>query len=56
MITNVNSGVRSTCSTIFINFLIDYPLEEKRVEQHIHHLIKNLTYVHKDGRLTVIEV
>ena len=56
MITNINKSVRSTCSNIFITFLIEYPLEEKRVEQHIHHLIKNLTYTTKDGRLTVLEV
>lgn len=56
LITSVNNGIRATCSQIFISFLIEYPLEEKRVEQHIHHLIKNLTYPHKDGRISIIEV
>lgn len=56
MITNVNKSVRTTCSQIFVNFLIEYPLEEKRLEQHIHHLIKNLTYIGKEGRYTVLEV
>jgi len=56
MITNINNSVRTIGSQIFINFLIEYPLEERRVEQHIHHLIKNLTYYNKDGRLTVLEV
>ena len=56
MITHSNKSTRIICSNIFITFLIDYPLEEKRVEQHVHHLIKNLTYVGKEGRLTVLEV
>lgn len=56
MITSVNNGIRGTCAQIFISFLIEYPMEEKRVEQHIHHLIKNLTYPHKDGRISIIEV
>ena len=56
LITSVNNSIRSTCSQIFVSFLIEYPLEEKRVEQHIHHLIKNLTYPHHDGRQSIIEV
>ena len=56
MVTHSNKSTRTICSSIFITFLIDYPLEEKRVEQHVHHLIKNLTYTGKDGRITVLEV
>lgn len=56
MITHTNKGTRAICSQIFTIFLIDYPLEEKRVEQHVHHLIKNLTYVGKEGRSTVLEI
>lgn len=56
MITHVNNNVRTVSAQIFILFLISYPLSEHRVEQHIHHLIKNLTYVAKEGRLTVLEV
>ena len=39
-----------------MQFLIEYPLEEKRIEQHIYHLIKNINYFDKDGRMTVLEV
>ena len=56
MVTHSNKSTRIICSSIFIIFLIDYPLEEKRVEQHVHHLIKNLTYIGKDGRVTILEV
>jgi hypothetical protein len=56
MITNSNKGIRSICSKIYVQFLIEYPLEEKRIEQHIYHLIKNINYFDQDGRETVLEV
>jgi U3 small nucleolar RNA-associated protein 20 len=56
MVTHTNKSTRTICAQIYIQFLVNYPLEERRVEQHVNHLIKNLTYVGKDGRLTVLEV
>lgn len=56
MVTHTNKSTRTICAQIYIHFLVNYPLEERRVEQHVNHLIKNLTYVGKEGRLTVLEV
>ena len=51
MVTCVQKNVKATCSSIFIQFILEYPLEEKRLEQHINHMIKNLTYYSPEGRL-----
>jgi U3 small nucleolar RNA-associated protein 20 len=56
MVSNINQTVRTTCSQIFISFLLEYPLEEKRVEQHIYFLIKNLSYFREEGRYQILEI
>ena len=56
MITSLAKSTRSICANIFTQFLLEYPLEADRVEQHINHLLKNLGYFDSEGRLQVLEV
>jgi hypothetical protein len=56
MVFNTNPSIRGLCSSIFIQFLLDYPLAPERVEQHINFIIKNLACKRVDGRLQLLEV
>ena len=56
MVTNVQRETRSVCATIFVQFILEYPLEPERVQQHINHMLKNLTYYDQAGRLQLLEV
>lgn len=44
MVTSVSQSTRYTCAQIFITFILEYPMETSRLDQHIQHLLKNLTY------------
>lgn len=54
MINNNLIYIRNTCSDIFIQFLLDYPMENSRVEQHISFILKNLSYGQPAGRISVL--
>lgn len=56
MITSVSKPIRSICATIFTQFILEYPLESSRIEQHINHLLKNLGYFDSEGRLQLLDV
>lgn len=56
MVTNISRTTRSICASIFVQFILEYPLEKERVQQHINHMLKNLTYFDVDGRLQLLEV
>lgn len=36
MVSSVTKATRSMCAQIFVQFLLDYPLEAGRIEQHIN--------------------
>jgi len=50
MVTSVQRSTRQTCTGIFLTFVLEYPMEEKRLDTHIQHLLKNLTYFDPEGR------
>ena len=50
------SPVRQLCSSTLLQFLLDYPVGEKRFQQHMHRLIANLSYEHEAGRLAAIDM
>ena len=56
MVSNVSKTTRSACANIFVQFILEYPLESKRLEQHINHMLKNLTYFDADGRMQLLDV
>jgi hypothetical protein len=56
MVFNTLPSIRGLCASIFMQFLLDYPLSPERVEQHINFLIKNLGCKKVVGRLQLLDV
>lgn len=46
---------RSLCSQALVQFLLDYPLGERRLRQHIDALAANLEYQYASGRLSALQ-
>lgn len=42
MVTSQLESIRKKCSQILLQFLLDYPLSEKRLQQHLDFLLSNL--------------
>lgn len=55
MVTNVQQQTRQTCAQIFLQFITEYPMEQSRLDQHINHMLKNLTYFDPEGRLQLLD-
>lgn len=49
-------SVRQLCSSTLLQFLLDYPLGEKRFREHVNFLAANLAYEHESGRLAAIDL
>ncbi|KAA0033350.1 U3 small nucleolar RNA-associated protein 20 [Cucumis melo var. makuwa] len=56
MVTSQVEPIRKKCSKILLQFLLDYHLSEKRLQQHLHFLLSNLRYEHSTGREAVLEM
>ncbi|PSS35668.1 Small subunit processome component like [Actinidia chinensis var. chinensis] len=56
MVTSQVEPIRKKCSQILLQFLLDYRLSEKRLQQHLDFLLSNLRYEHSTGRETVLEM
>jgi U3 small nucleolar RNA-associated protein 20 len=46
--------VRQLCAQALVQFLLDYPLGERRLQQHLEALAANLEYQHAAGRLSAL--
>ncbi|KAG9451956.1 hypothetical protein H6P81_004860 [Aristolochia fimbriata] len=56
MVRSQSEPIRKKCSQILLQFLLDYPLHDKRLQQHLDFLLENLSYVHPSGREAVLEM
>ncbi|OWM88808.1 hypothetical protein CDL15_Pgr020762 [Punica granatum] len=56
MVTSQVESIRKKCSQILLQFLLDYPLSQKRLQQHLDFLLSNLRYEHSSGREAVLEM
>ncbi|XP_058078049.1 uncharacterized protein LOC131226271 isoform X2 [Magnolia sinica] len=56
MITSQLEPIRKKCSQILLQFLLDYQLSDKRLQQHLDFLLANLSYEHPSGREAVLEM
>lgn len=56
MVTSQEETIRQKCSQILLQFLLDYRLSRKRLQQHLDFLLSNLRYEHSSGRLAVLEM
>ena len=42
--------MRELCSSVLLQFLLDYPVGQRRLQQHLHFLLANLGFEHASGR------
>lgn len=50
------ASLRQQSGGIFIRYLIDYPMSEDRFEAHLKQIVANISYAHKEGRLSAIQM
>ncbi|RHY31351.1 hypothetical protein DYB32_003621, partial [Aphanomyces invadans] len=55
MVQSQVATVRTHCASMYLMFLLDYPLGDKRLNFHIRFLVSNLTFVYESGRLSSLE-
>ncbi|KAF1333647.1 U3 small nucleolar rna-associated protein, partial [Globisporangium splendens] len=48
-------SARANCASIYLTFLLEYPLGPKRITHHLTFLINNLSFVYESGRKAVLE-
>ncbi|KAJ8506605.1 hypothetical protein OPV22_007491 [Ensete ventricosum] len=56
MVTSHSEPIRKKSSQVLLQFLLDYRLSDKRLQQHMDFLLSNLSYEHSTGREAVLEM
>jgi len=56
LVTNEDDHTRSVARGCFVQFLLDYDQTNKRWTRQLDHIVANLKYDRKEGRLSVMEV
>ncbi|KAL4434124.1 hypothetical protein ABPG75_000565 [Micractinium tetrahymenae] len=56
MVQSQAAPVRASCSSALLQFLLDYPLGEKRLQEHLQFLLTNLAYEHESGREAALDM
>ncbi|XP_060178660.1 uncharacterized protein LOC132608895 isoform X2 [Lycium barbarum] len=56
MVTSQVESIRKKSSQILLQFLLDYHISEKRLQQHLDFLLSNLRYEHSTGREAILEM
>ncbi|KAH6786084.1 hypothetical protein C2S51_038539 [Perilla frutescens var. frutescens] len=56
MVQSQDEPIRKKCSQILLQFLLGYPISQKRWQQHLDFLLANMSYEHSTGREAVLEM
>jgi U3 small nucleolar RNA-associated protein 20 len=56
LLTAEHASVRIQCSKLVSRFLVHYPIGDKRLQQHIDFIIRNLAYEHVGGREALLDL
>jgi U3 small nucleolar RNA-associated protein 20 len=56
MVKSQSGPVRQMCAASLLQFLLDFPLGERRLQQHVAFLVANLGYEYESGRLQALEM
>eukprot|EP00803_Ostreobium_quekettii_P010225 evm.model.scf_622.2 EVM.evm.TU.scf_622.2 scf_622:22710-43215(-) len=56
MVQHHDSSVRSACNGLLLQFLLDYPMANLRLTQHVRFMLSNLGYEYEAGRLEVLSL
>jgi len=54
MIAGSDKRTAQQCAQIFVDFMLDYPHEQKALQHRITHLLRNLGYAEEGGRRAVL--
>ncbi len=55
-VQSLKVGVRQHASNIFMKFLLTYPLNHKRLLQHLQQIVLNIKYEYEEGRMSGIKL
>lgn len=55
-VRDMTSSLRQQSSSVFVSYLLDYPLSPERVEQHLKQVVLNVKYEYPEGRLAAVAV
>jgi len=55
MLTVNNPSVHSRISTIFVQFLLHFPMEEGRFKEHLSFVVKNLEHSYESSRMAMLD-
>ena len=56
LVTSLRPNARGLCASVFLRFLITYPMSDKRLQSHMDFFISNLGYEQEDGRRAVLDM
>lgn len=56
LVTSLRPNARGLCASVFLRFLITYPMSDKRLQSHLDFFISNLGYEQEDGRRAVLDM
>lgn len=56
LVTSLRPTGRQAASSVFLQFLLRYPLSDKALSQHLEFFVRNLGYSQEPGRQTVLDV
>lgn len=56
MVRSQDTTVRTLCSQTLLQFFLDFPLGQRRLQQHLEFLAANLAYEHPSGREAALEM
>ncbi len=51
-----SASLRTACTNIAVQFLVNFPLGNKRIRQHLEFFVRNLSYEHPHGRMASIGI
>lgn len=56
MVRSQSHQIRQLSASVLLQFLLDYPLGKKRLDQHLQFLLTNTSYEHESGRVAVLDM
>ncbi len=56
LVSHSSSAYRQQSRSLFLVFLLHYPLDEKKIRKYFDFLLSNLNYAYSDGRESVLEM
>lgn len=56
LVTSLRPTARASCASVFLQFLLRYPMAEKRLSSHLEFFVRNLGYAIEDGRIAVLDM